>query len=106
MKLKLTALERFAVLSLLPEKGNYLTLKALRELKESLAFEEDEQKEYGIALTPDGRATIGDTLLACEKEIPETIYATLREALKKLESEAALTTDTSSLYEKIVLEMK
>ena len=104
MKLQLTALERFGVLGLLPEQGNYLTLKALRELKESLAFEEDEQKEYGITVTPDGRAAIVNTTRASLKEIPETIYATLKEKLKGLEKTSALTQDTASLYEKIVLE--
>ena len=103
MKLQLTALERFGLLSLLPEQGNYLTLKALREVKEALAFEEGEQKEYGITITPDGRAAIADVTKTATKDIPETIFAMLKEKLKDLEKTSALTQDTASLYEKIIL---
>jgi hypothetical protein len=104
MKLELTALERFGILSILPEKGNYLTLGVLREVREDLAFEGDEQKEYGISITSDGRATIADVEKTASKDIPDTIYAMIKEKLKDLEKTSALTADTLSLYEKIILE--
>ena len=43
---KLNMGERFQLQTLLPEQGNYITFKALRKLKETLAPSDEEYKEY------------------------------------------------------------
>ena len=104
MKLQLTAVERFGILGILPEKGNYLTLGQLRETREDLAFGDEEQKEYGISITPDGRAHITQAEKKAEKDIPDTIYAMIKQKLTAMEKASDLTPDTITLYEKIILE--
>ena len=106
MKLNLTALDRFGMLSILPAEGNYLTLGLLRKLKEELGFDEEEQKAYKITITPDGRALIGDELLVSSFDIPDTIFTMVKEKLKEMERTSKLTSDVVPLYEKIVLEKK
>lgn len=47
-KVKLNIGERFHLIALLPEQGNYVTFKTLRKLRETLAPNEAEASEYGF----------------------------------------------------------
>lgn len=46
--MKLGIPERIRLLAILPEKGNLLTIKIVRELREELSFSEKEHKDFGI----------------------------------------------------------
>lgn len=46
--MKLDVGNRIRLLAILPEKGNLLTLKIVRELREALSFSEKEHKDFGI----------------------------------------------------------
>jgi hypothetical protein len=46
MSVKLNMMERFHLLNLLPMQGDYITLKIMRKLRESLAPDEKEIEEY------------------------------------------------------------
>ena len=104
MELQLTAMERFAMLSILPAEGNYLTLMATRVLRESLAFEEAEQKVYGMTLTPEGMVKIEDLVSTATFDVPDILYSMVKDKLKNLEKTSKLTNDIIPLYEKLILE--
>ena len=46
--MKLTVLERFTGLQILPQEGDFVTLKIMRKLKEALAMSEKELVEFEI----------------------------------------------------------
>lgn len=46
-------MDRLALLGMLPEKGNFITLKIVRELRESLVPSEEEIKELEIVELPE-----------------------------------------------------
>ena len=101
--MELGVAERLRLLSVLPEKGNFITLKIVRELRETLSFDEAE-------LTSLGFVTKGPRLewnVAAEKikDVPMGPQATdlIRSALKDLDDREALDAGTSLLYEKFVL---
>ena len=104
MELQLTAMERFAMLSILPAEGNYLTLVAIRVLREELAFDEEAQKEYGISVTEEGTVNILELEETATFDVPDTIYAMVKDKLKNLERTSKLTADHISLFEKLILE--
>lgn len=44
--MELSVWERFKLLQILPEKGDFVTLKIVRKLREDLSFSEEEQAAY------------------------------------------------------------
>lgn len=48
MKANLTIGDRFVILSILPQEGNFATLKIVRKLREMLSLTEVEIKEYNV----------------------------------------------------------
>ena len=46
--MKLTIPERLVLITILPPEGDYLTLKLVRKLKESLSFSEEEHKQLNF----------------------------------------------------------
>ena len=61
--MKLDVGERIRLLGILPEKGNLLTLKIVRELRDDLSFSEKEHKDFKIVAKMD-RITRGN--LSCK----------------------------------------
>ena len=104
--MKLTVLERIALLGVLPAEGDFVTLKIVRELRENLSFDEAEVKQLKVkqegqqitweagAETPGGK----------EVKIGEKATDVIVAALKKLNSDKKLTDQHFSLYEKFVKE--
>lgn len=97
----LTLQERIATLSILPEKGDFVTLKTLNQLRLSLALTEDEIKEWGVSQDDDGLVswTSSD-----EVEIPigEVATGIIVDSLRKLEVNKDLSVDLLSIYEKFI----
>jgi hypothetical protein len=98
----LSVQERFAALAILPAEGNFITLKLVRILRESLSFSADEIKEYAF-VEKDGM-TEWDPNAAQEKDIDlgEVGADLLAKELKQMDSENRLTDSHFTLYEKIV----
>jgi hypothetical protein len=100
---KLTVAERFAVLGVLPEQGDFLTLKVLRQLREALSFDEDEMKFYSFEEE-------GDRLYWDESKSEDTKdfefgdkqTELIVNALKKLDTQKQLTEEHFSIYTKFV----
>ena len=53
----LTVSDRFALLNLLPQQGDFTTLKMVRELREDLSFSEEENEALKFVATEEGRVT-------------------------------------------------
>lgn len=98
----LKVLERVTLLSILPEQGDFVTLKILRKLRESLTFEEYEFSQLKIQQS-DNQIKWDPT---CDngKEITIGEKATdiIVECLKKLNKEQKLTPQHLGLYEMFV----
>ena len=101
--MKLTVAERFATLGVLPEQGDFLTLKVLRQLREALSFDEDEMKFYSFKEK-------GDRLYWDESkdthtkdfEFGDKQTELVVSALQKLDSQKQLTEEHFSIYEKFI----
>jgi len=98
----LNTLERLMLLGVLPKEGDFTTLKIVRELRESLSFNEEEYKrlefetlEVGVRWNPKGD-------IPREIKIGEKATDLIVEALKKLNKDKKLTEEHFSLYEKFV----
>jgi hypothetical protein len=100
--MKLTLLERLTIQKILPQEGNFATLKILDSLKMSLAPSEEEFKEFGIVLEQ-GKATWNEKGLE-EREIVigEKASEIIKETLIELDKNKKLSTNHISIYEKFV----
>lgn len=94
--------ERFALLNMLPERGNALTLIALRDLQSELSFNEDEQKKFGF-VTKENRITwdVAKTE-AKEIHIGPQMDELIRSAFTALDKQEALTLQMLPLYERFI----
>ena len=104
--MKLTVLERIMLGNALPEEGNFLTLKIVRELREAMSFDEVEHKR--LKLRVDGGQIHWDNQAAKEAgpkdiKIGEKATDVIVECLKKLDEQKKLTQDHLSLYEKFMV---
>ena len=101
--MKLNLSERFEVLRLLPEQGNFATLKIVSDMRTNLAPSEDEHKKFCIQ--QQGDQILWDSAKGAEAvEIPIGEKATdiIVDALKKLDESGTMTARHMSLYEKFV----
>ncbi len=131
--MKLTVIERLKLQNLLPEAGNFVTLKLIRKLRETLSFSEQEiaaiefKNEWkceecktmklnlqnpkcekcGKYMTPAGRVNWDEVKalkVIKDVHIGKSMQALCQALVKKLSDEEALTEQTMSLYEKFVVE--
>ena len=130
--MQLSVLERLALLEVIPKEGDFVTLKLVRKLRESLSFSEAEVKEIdfnqnwkcpkcqkevsspdvpkcecGSYMTATGSMTWdtqkGEKVLK-EIHMGEKMMSMCITALKKLDNEKKLTESFFSLYEKFIKE--
>jgi len=129
--MKLTVLERIMLQNILPKEGDFITLKLVRKLRESLAFSEKEIagvefkthwkcpqcqkggmsteiaecKDCGIYMRPSGEVTWDDDKA---KKVVKDVFMGAKmlvlceSTLKKLSDEKKLTDQHMSLYGKFV----
>lgn len=109
MKKTLTLPERFALITLLPAKGNCITLERARELHKRLVPTPAETKDLKITdvVNADGTPTGGlqwpaeSSTIEAEIEIDqigETMDKSIKATLTKLDKTGELTHATSPLY--------
>lgn len=97
---KLSMFQRIVLMGILPEKGTFITLKLLRELKEALAPTEVEVAKLGIRENPMGGLTWDqrkDTPV--EIEIGDICTDLIRKTLLNLDKKEELTSEHLSIYE-------
>lgn len=98
--MNLTVKDRFALLSILPEKGDFTTLKVVRELRETLSFTEEEHAAFGFRSEGEMIFWAGNP----EREfafLPKAA-ALIVDALKKADAGKSLTDDMVDVYEKFM----
>ena len=103
--------ERINLLGILPQEGNFTTLRIVRTLREQLSLSEAEHAEFGIETKQNDNGTItfnwsnGDAALTPKEfEFQPKALSIIAEALKKLDAQKQLRTEHISLYEAFVEE--
>lgn len=94
--------DRLMLLGMLPAEGNFITLKLVRQLRESLSFTEEEIKTFKIE--EDGNSVRWDDKAEVPKDmaIGEKATDVIVNALKRREQEGKLPIDALDLYTKFV----
>ena len=105
--MKLNVGDRITLLGVLPQEGNFITLKIIRDLQGKLSFQEAELKKYEIKQEQDGdkvRTTWNEKGITEENEIEIGEKATdiIVKALKKIDELEKLTPPQMSVYEKFI----
>lgn len=94
--MKLDVRERLVLLSVLPAEGNFVTLKVVRKLRESLSFSEEEIKGYkfvyGVNQETNQNQVTWDNSIEQSKsiEIGTQAKTIIQDALKKLDEQEKL----------------
>lgn len=102
MKVKLTVKQRIDLQSILPEQGDFLTVKMIRVLREDLSFSDAEHKSLKFVNYPNGSVKWdGPAAKICVKEveIPETIVSTIKKILEKANAAKQITEAHLDFYE-------
>lgn len=100
--MKLSVLDRLVALNLLPTEGSFTNLKLIRVAKETLSFNEEENKTLQFKQTGDQMIWNQTVVVEKEIELGEVVSLIIVEALKKLDSEGKLRDEHISLYEKFI----
>ena len=100
--MKLNVLERITALGILPEAGNFATLKIVNDLRMSLGLTESEFKEFEVVTKGDQMSWNPKGAEERDIKIGEKATDILIEALRKLDEDKKLTNQHFSLYEKFV----
>ena len=105
-KTKLNLFERLVIMGLLPQTGNFATLKIVTEANLMLGATDEESVIAGLKPNDQGGvvAQYGWTIVP-EKEFvfKETLLGIIRAALQKLEDEEKLTMEHFRVYEKFMI---
>ena len=98
--MKLAVLDRLILLNVIPQEGDFTTLKIVRNMKDDLSFSEEEHKQLNFC-TKDERLSWNMEL---EKEINfgEKATGIITDAFKKLSEQKKLRIEHMELYEKFV----
>ena len=96
--MELSVLDRIALLSLLPEQGDYTTIRIVHDLKQDLSFTEAEHLALNLQVTPEGGMRWDGTV---EREYdfgPRTV-ALIVDVLEKADKGKKLSADHLHVYE-------
>jgi hypothetical protein len=91
-------------LAILPEQGNLLTLKIVRELREELSFSEDEHKTMNLRVTGD-RITWDDSAPEKDVWIGDQAKELIEKRLRELNEKDELTMPDLLLWENFIGEV-
>ena len=110
MKVKMSVLNRLSLMGLLPEKGNYATLKINRELREELSCTEEENKALNFRPTGNGKMAWDDTAVPpkdfefAEGSVREILLENVKAQLREMEKNGTLALDYIALYETLIIQ--
>ncbi len=102
--MKLTIRERLAMDAALPQRGNYTTMIAVKEIKSKTAITMEEIKQYTIKFG-ENQVTWSDEGSAYEIDVEfgKTLSVVINEALQTRNKANELTEDMATLYGKFVI---
>lgn len=101
--MELTIFERLILLSILPQEGNFMTLKIVRQMREDLSFSEEEHKTLNFKQENDRIVWNQTSEKIKNVSLGEKAIEIIADALKKLDDSKKLTEQHFSLYEKFVI---
>ena len=93
--------DRLLILSVLPNEGNILTIRILRDLKNALSFTEEEIKEHGIKEAAEGFTT-WNAPYSKDIAIGEKATDIIKDVLKAKSDSRKLSIEMIDLYERFV----
>ena len=102
--MKLNVIERLILLNVLPPTGDFTSIKLLREVKEELSFNEEENKALNFIQGEDGMLRWNDEQIEKDILVGEIVTGLVKIELKKLDEEKKLTEDHISIYDKFMKE--
>jgi outer membrane receptor for monomeric catechols len=97
---RLSIPERIYLFNLLPEKGQFTTMRAVHELRLALELTSEEVEKTGYEITDTGSRW--DNPMDVDIPIDVVQFGLCRDALKKLNDKSEITLELLSLYEKFV----
>lgn len=100
--MKLGVQERLILLGVLPQEGDFVTLKIVRQLQSDLSFSEEEIKRYNFKEDKKRIHWDNEDKQGKEIEIGDKAKEIIATALKKLNDTKELKMSQLSLYEKFV----
>ena len=100
--MELTVLERLVLLNILPKEGDFTTLKLVRKARESLSFDDLENKRLSFIQDGDQVRWNESTNITKKIELGEVMTIKVVETLKKLSKDEKLKEEQFTLYEKFV----
>lgn len=103
--MKLKVADRIRLLSILPEKGNLLTIKIVRELRENLSFSEKEHKDFGLKGLGDRIVWDDDKDKGKKVLIGDQAKEVIEKSLRDLNEKDELTVPDIGLWEKFIGEV-
>ena len=100
--MKLSIMERIGLLGVMPEKGNFITLKIVDEARRALSFTEKEIKVAKIVTLEGGRIQWDPAYPVADVKLGEKIREMIVTALKKLDESEELTRQLFDIYARFV----
>jgi uncharacterized protein YjaG (DUF416 family) len=95
--------ERIRLLNILPEKGNILTIKMVRQLREALSLSEEEHRDNNVVIQED-RVSWNLDFPDKEIEFNDLARELIAKVLKELNEKDELTVGDVRLWEEFVEE--
>jgi len=109
MKVKLSVIHRMSFLGLLTNKGDFTTLKILRELREELSLTEDDHKLLKIQPITGTKVRFNDKAVPLkefefkEGSVREVLLEEVKTQLRDQEKKKVLELDYLDLYEVLMI---
>ena len=101
--MKLNVIERLLLLGILPNEGSFTNLKIIRKARESLSFDEKENKVLKFDQKENGQISwVPNAIEDKEINVGEIASELIKKELKKLDKEEKLTNEHFSTYEKFI----
>ena len=101
--MKLSVLERLLIQNLLPEKGSFTNLKLMRVARETLSFDEAENKALNFEQDGEQLKWVDGAVNDKEIKLGEIVTEMIKKELKSLDDKEELKPEQFTLYEKFNL---
>ena len=102
MKANLTIGDRFTILGMVPQEGNFATLKLLRKMRENLSLTQEEIKEYDVKQVGND-IKWANSVKTTEMEFCDYDTKLIQDELAKLEKDKKLKDDLHyNIYEQFM----
>jgi hypothetical protein len=100
--MRLSVMDRLMLLDVLPQQGNILTLRIVRDAQQALELHTSEIEDWEITLNGPHIRWNQEKVQDVDVSLSEAALGIAREAIKKLDGENKLTANHISLWEKLI----